>query len=320
MRQSQKLRAIPFSFFIATLALLTIFTFTKTSEAQTFPSTPTTPTTTPTPPAPQILPTTTPPQPTYAIDPTKVLAQSVLVKNLNTGQILFSRESQRRLPLASISKLMTAITVKTMQENWKTLPAIIRLSPNIGGALTAADRAVKAGGYMKTNDLNAYMLLTSSNYAAYSLTHELIPFSSFMAYMNFTAKNIGLKNSHFINGSGLTEIARNKTHSNSEGTAEDVMTMLQVFVKKYPELARATRTPDAFIRIHATGEKIPIENTNKLLDSMDNIFLGKTGYTGDAGGNLAIVIQKNDQYYGIVVLGSTAAARFDDVAYLASQI
>lgn len=254
------------------------------------------------------------------IDPSQIKGESVLVKNLTTGDVLFEKDANTSRPLASLSKLMTAITVKKIQEHWAVLPLKIKLISK-GGALNEVDAAVKAGGLMKVNDLVSYMLLSSSNFAAYSLTHELIPFSSFMAYMNFTAADIGLENFHFVNGSGLTETGTNMTvdERNSIGSAHDVAKILNKIVVSYPELAKVTRVTDAMITT-TSGKKIPISNTNKLLDSLDNIYLGKTGFTDDAGGNLAVVIEKNGQYYGIVVMGSTKEGRFADVTYLASGI
>ncbi len=254
------------------------------------------------------------------IDPTQVKAKSVLVQNLTTGEILYERDADTPKPLASLSKLMTAITVKKIQKNWKILPEKVKLISN-AVALTEVDRAVKQGGYMKIDDLVTYMLLSSSNFAAYSLAHELIPFTSFMAYMNFTAKEIGLEHSHFVNGTGLTESPKGMKidERNSIGSAKDMAKILDHILKTYPELAAATRISDAYIET-TSGKKIQIANTNKLLDSLDTIYLGKTGYTNDAGGNLAIVIQKNNQYYAIVVLDSTVADRFTDVSYLASAI
>lgn len=252
------------------------------------------------------------------IDTQTIKGQSVLVKNISTGEILYSKESDAVRPLASITKLMTAITVMKMKEEWKSLPESIQIISN-GEALTATDRAVKAGKYMKLDNLVSYMLLTSSNFAAYSIAHEIIPFSSFISYMNRQGEIIGLKNSHFVNASGLSENGSTKEIRNSIGTADDVMKLLETITFKYPQLAKATRTSDATVKL-PNGQSVAIENTNKLLDTMPDIFLGKTGYTEDAGGNLAIVIEREGQYYGIVVLGSTMDDRFTDVSYLASGL
>ncbi len=247
-------------------------------------------------------------------DAAKLQAKHVLVSNLTTGQVLFDKDSLAIQPLASLAKLMTAITAKEIAKSWAKPPQRIKLVAK-SGAYTAADREVAAGGYMKYDDLISYMLLSSSNFAAQSLANNIMPYSSFMSYVNFTAKKLGLANSRFINASGLT----NDDGTLSTGNAVDVMKTLGIIVTKYPELATATRSEDAVIKT-STGKLINIDNTNKSLEKIKGIFLGKTGYTDEAGGNLAIVLELNGSYYGIVVLGSTLEGRFSDVEYLASLI
>lgn len=247
-------------------------------------------------------------------DTAKLKARHVLVTNLTTGQTLFDKDSVTIQPLASLSKLMTAITAKEIAKTWANPPQRIKLISK-GAAYTAADREVAAGGYMKYDDLISYMLLSSSNFAAQSLANNIMPYSSFISYMNFTARKLGITNSKFVTASGLT----NDDGTSSLGNAQDVMKTLGIIVSKYPELATATRSEDAVIKT-SSGKIIKIDNTNKSLEKIKGIFLGKTGYTDEAGGNLAIVLELNGSYYGIVVLGSTIEGRFSDVEYLASLI
>ncbi len=250
----------------------------------------------------------------YRPDQSKIIAKNVLVTNLTTGQVLFDKNSTVVQPIASLAKLMTAITIKEIQATWKNPPEKIKLISKTA-AYTKADFQVATGGYMKTNDLVSYMLLASSNFAAQSLANGVMPYTSFISYMNFTAKNLGLNSYAFVNASGLTE-ANGKS---SIGSAQDIMKTLVIIMKKYPELASATRSNGATIK-SSTGEVIEIDNTNKSLDVIPGIVLGKTGFTDEAGGNLALVIKRNNNYYGVVVMGSTIDARFTDAEYLASLI
>ncbi len=247
-------------------------------------------------------------------DTTKLLAKRILVANLTTGQILYEKDSATPQPIASLAKLMTAITAREIYATWPNPPQKIKLISRTA-AFTAADRQIAVGGYMKTNDLVSYMLLSSSNFAAQSLATGIIPYTSFISYKNFTARKLGLTESNFVNASGLTE--KNKT--SSAGSARDMMKLLDLVVKKYPELATATRSEDAVIKT-SSGKAIAIDNPNKSLEKIQNVFLGKTGYTDEAGGNLTIVVRRNGNYYGIVVLSSTVDGRFSDAEYLASLI
>ncbi len=254
-------------------------------------------------------------QPVQApIDASKIIAKRVLLVNMATGETMYEKDAQTVQPLASLTKLMTAVTVREMYSLWANPPKRIRLISRTS-AQTAADRQVAIGGYMKTDDLVSYMLLSSSNFAAQSLASGIIDRDSFISYMNFTARNLSLSESRFVNASGLTE----RDGSGSTGNARDVMKLLAIIVKKYPELAIATRSGDAVIRT-SSGKSIAIDNPNKSLERIPGIYLGKTGYTDEAGGNLALVIKRNGAYYGIVVLGSTIDGRFTDAEYLASLI
>lgn len=248
------------------------------------------------------------------VDASKIIAKRVLLVNMTTGETIYEKDALTVQPLASLTKLMTAVTVREMYAIWANPPKRIRLISRTS-AQTAADRQVAVGGYMKTDDLISYMLLSSSNFAAQSLASGIIDRDSFISYMNFTARNLGLSESRFVNASGLTE----RDGSGSTGNAKDVMKLLDIIVKKYPQLATATRSGDALIRT-SSGKAIAIDNPNKSLERIPGIYLGKTGYTDEAGGNLALVIKRNGAYYGIVVLGSTIDGRFSDAEYLASLI
>lgn len=263
------------------------------------------------------------PKDTYAenlpIDETNIVAKSFLVKNITTDTVLYEKSASEILPLASLTKLITAMTVREMQKNWVSFPAQIKLVSN-GPALNTVDRIVKSGRYLSIDDALSYMLLTSSNYAAYSLSHNIIPYPSFISYMNYTAKKVGAKNMTLINASGLTEVDKKGIHSNSIGSAEDIMTILDLYASQYQKLAKSTRLEEAYLINPKTGEKVVVENTNTHLDKIPNLILGKTGYTDDAGGNLALLIKKNDEIYGIVIMNSTIEDRFKDALYLASML
>lgn len=255
----------------------------------------------------------------YSIDESRVKASTVLVKDITNNTVLYEKNAREILPLASLTKLMTAITVREMQKTWRGIPEQIKLVSN-RQALNAADRKIHTGGYLNMNDAVSYMLLSSSNFTAYSLAHQIIPFESFIAYMHFMAKKSGAINAKFVNATGLTDIDRFGIHRNSTGSAYDIVAILETIYKKYPELMQATVQDQAYIIKQSTGEKVIIENTNAALDTIPGIVLGKTGFTDDAGGNLALLIQKNDRLYAVVVMNSTLSDRFLDAAYLASQI
>lgn len=255
----------------------------------------------------------------YSVDVSRIKANTVLVKDITNNTVLYEKNTREILPLASLTKLMTAITVREMQKTWRGMPVQIKLISN-RQALNSADRKIHTGGYLNMNDAISYMLLSSSNFTAYSLAHQIIPFESFIAYMHFIARNSGATTAQFVNATGLTDIDRFGIHRNSIGSAYDVLAFLETIYKKYPELMQATIQNQAHIIKQSTGEKIVIENTNAALDTIPDIVLGKTGFTDDAGGNLALLIKRDNVLYAVIVMGSTQTDRFLDAVYLASQI
>lgn len=255
----------------------------------------------------------------FIIDETKIKASTVLVKNITTNTVLYEKNASEIMPLASLTKLITAITIRDMQKNWKGLPTLIQLKSN-GKAQNAADRKIRTGGYFKIDDAISYMLLTSSNFTAYSLSSQIIPVQNFVSYMNFVAKKNGAKDMQFINATGLTEVDKLGIHRNSTGTASDVLHILETIYNTYPELMSSTVQTQAFVTKQSTGQSIVVENTNTALDEIQGIILGKTGFTDDAGGNLALLVERNNMVYSIIIMNSTIDARFSDAVYLASQI
>lgn len=255
----------------------------------------------------------------FIVDETKIKASTVLVKNITTNTVLYEKNAHEILPLASLTKLITAITIRDMQKSWKGLPTMIQLKSN-GKALNTADRKIRTGGYFKIDDAISYMLLTSSNFTAYSLSSQIIPVQNFVSYMNFVAKKNGAKDTQFVNATGLTEVDKLGIHHNSTGTATDILTILETIYNTYPDLMSSTVQTQAFVTKQSTGQSVVVENTNTALDQIPGIILGKTGFTDDAGGNLALLIQRGDVIYGLIIMNSTIEERFSDAAYLATQI
>ncbi|MFM2383638.1 MAG: hypothetical protein RIQ72_210 [Candidatus Parcubacteria bacterium] len=255
----------------------------------------------------------------YIVDETKIKASTVLVKNITTNTVLYEKKAHEIVPLASLTKLVTAITIRDMQKSWKGLPAMIQLQNN-GKAQNTADRKIRTGGYFKIDDAISYMLLTSSNFTAHSLSSQIIPVQNFISYMNFVARKHGAKDMQFVNATGLTEVDKAGIHRNSTGTATDVLNVLETIYKTYPDLMSSTVQSQAYVTKQSTGQSIVVENTNTALDQIPGIILGKTGFTDDAGGNLALLIQRGDTVYGLIIMNSTIEERFTDAAYLATQI
>lgn len=258
-------------------------------------------------------------QRTQAIVWPEITATSAYVYDPIGNKVLYSKNADDIRPIASLNKLMTAAVADTLLSQSKSLQKPIRINKFTDA--NRADKALLPGTYWEVDDLITYMLVGSSNKAAETIASNLIPRESFMSLMNFTARRLGLSKTTFNNPTGLTEYKTTKKGKaivpSGQSTAKEVAYMLWKIIESHPGLLETTQL--AQVKFSNGISAFAIDNTNKILSEYP-IVVGKTGFTEDAGGNLAIVLQKTQtsHAYVIVVLGSTQEGRFTDVATLAS--
>jgi D-alanyl-D-alanine carboxypeptidase len=240
-------------------------------------------------------------------------ARAAYVENLNTGEILYSLNSKKELPIASITKLMTAVTAEEIFEESESVQ-IEKSHLSLVG-----DQNLLVGEIFKIEELINLMLVSSSNDSSKAIA--MVggakigdrPNANFVRQMNKIAKAIGLNNSHFRQPSGL-DLERISEPS-ATASAEDVSKLAKYILQNNPDLVESTRKNNIVSRSNTSVHNV--ENTNKIVDELPNILLSKTGYTTIAGGNLVVVIDPGlNTPIAITVLGSTREGRFSDVKKL----
>ncbi len=234
-------------------------------------------------------------------------AKSALVYDLRSGRSLYENNATLRLPIASLTKIMTAVIVL---ENY-----------NLQDTVTVARSAVKVddekqelyeGERISVENLLKMMLIESSNDAAYALAqYGAIKNMDFLQEMNKKAALLKMHDSNFLDPAGLDD--------NAYSTAED-LSRLTKFALTYPLIWQTLSQKDLVVQ--SIDEKIKhiTKNTNLLLGVIPNIIGGKTGYTDSALGCLILVMEipgENDSMVS-VVLGSND--RFGDSAKLINWI
>lgn len=273
----------------------------------------------------------------------KIEAKSAFVYDPVGNVVLFEKNADVQRPTASLLKIMTAMTADN----------ILAVSPKLAEKEISivdikndvpADFVLPAKSKWLPDSLLQIMLIGSSNKAAETLASQLIPRSSFISLMNYNAKRLGLTSTYFRNPTGLTELGATKkstsvisaSATSTEGrldiaagvsTARDVAKLLWAGIAENPGLLDVTREDSITIpnkvaqtnRSTKSATSTVITNTNTILKDFP-IRFGKTGFTDNAGGNLAVVLQKDERShpYVIVVMGSTQDKRFEDVSKLAS--
>jgi len=241
-----------------------------------------------------------------------IKAKAAYVKNLNTGKILYAKNENEKLPLASLTKIMTALVAKKNADGSQ----LIKISDT--DLATEGEYYLSSQEIFKLKDLIDVTMSGSVNDTATALSGILNNESAFIAEMNSTAKQIGLENSTFQNPTGLDT---NVFTASARGSAKDVATLIQYVMFNYPEIFEATTVRNVSIK-SVDGIVHNIKNTNEITGQITGLIGSKTGYTDLAGGNLALIVDIGlNEPIAIVVLGSpNSETRFDDALIILENI
>lgn len=219
-------------------------------------------------------------------------AESFVIADAQTGFILDSKNRDEKLPVASLTKIATAVVVLDWAKLQKAdLSLTVEISQSALQAGGANPVGLQAGDAISLRDLIYCALLASDNVASTSLAEFVgsrLPNASglnstgnFVSHMNALARSLGMKRTLFLNASGF-DGGESKTHPYS--TAEDMarLTRYAYNVQGFPfYVAQAARQ----IHVFRNGVDMPvdIQNTNELLgrDGIDGVKTGRTRRAGD---------------------------------------
>lgn len=231
----------------------------------------------------------------------KIGAQIVLVADLETGERYAGIGTAKRWPLASVTKLMSAVVVmKHMDQN-----QVVEMTKEDFPQGTFP-KDLRIGGRFSVGDLITAALLESSNEAAMAISSSYGR-DAFMAQMNTQADVWGLASTHFDDPTGLL--------SSNNTTADDLFIMARYIFSDMPQIFLLTTKAGANITELSRGETIKLKSINNFAGAPD--FLGgKTGFTDDAQQNLLSIFSYSGRPVLIVVLGSND--RFGDTEKLLS--
>jgi len=232
-------------------------------------------------------------------------AKSFLVFGLD-GEVIASKEKNLQWPLASLTKLMSAIII---EEN---ILASTAIPISLDAIMQTGDDGFLAGELFDKDDLRDIMLVRSSNDAAYAFA-EYIERDSFIEMMNKKSEELGMVESYFINASGL-DISNSL--SGAYGSAEDLMKLITYILNNYPDIFEATYNDELRV-VSMQGNIHQYSNTNRVVNKIPGIIGGKTGFTDIAGGHVIVVADIGvNNPVGIIVLASSEDGRFEDMLKL----
>lgn len=247
----------------------------------------------------------------------QISAHAAYVWDVREQRALYNKNAGLELPLASLTKLMTALVAR------EHLAGDVSVEITAAAILQEGDSNLSSGERFSARALTDFTLLTSSNDGAYALAAAagaaLVPNNpeqAFIDAMNAKAVEIGLSQSHFTNPTGLD---LDEEVSGSYGSARDMAFLMEYLVLEHPEILVQTREQVRTI-YDGAGAQFEAENTNSTVVEIPGLIGSKTGFTDLAGGNLVIAFDAGlNRPIVISVLGSTREERFSDVLTLVER-
>ncbi len=255
--------------------------------------------------------------PTGAFTDVVIRARGAYVYDVQDKKALFAHHAETQLPLASVTKAMTALIA------YETIPKDASIEILSDFLSSEGDSGLLPHERFTRNDLIDLTLSVSSNDGARALAMKageyIAPNTSdamqaFVSTMNTRAKTLGLTQTFFLNESGLDESLGT---AGAYGSARDMALLFASILKTAPDLLEATTYPS--VSVSSSLNLHTVKNTNIIAGKIPGLIGSKTGFTDLAGGNLVIVFEPEPLHPIIIaVLGSTTDDRFSDVDTLVS--
>jgi len=224
--------------------------------------------------------------------------------NFDTGEVYYSHNAATRIRIASITKIMTAMTAMdliSMDEKITVEQAATEVEPTVIGVRTGDQLTVreliKAGLLTSGND--AMAVLAQGVGKKYGGDEQL-----FIAAMNEKSRKIGMKNTQFDNPQGYDG-------PNHFSTAEDVVFMSQYALKNYPEIARIVSKKEDLLKANATHKSFNLPNWNMLIGTYPGADGIKIGNTGEAKQTTVASATRQGKRIIAVVLGADGILKRD---------
>lgn len=232
------------------------------------------------------------------LDP-QLSAKAVYVMDVASGSLLFQKAGKNEQPTASLAKMMSALVAVELIPPSKK----ITISSDVTQEGTLA--GLQIGEQYSRDDILKAALVASGNDAADQLALSAGGRAKFVSEMNTAATKLGLKQTTFVNATGLDEDAQ---HS----TARD-LAILTKSLRQQSLFKNITSAPSVIITDQLSGRSLTLKNTNQLLGQL-GVTGTKTGTTEAAGENLALTVERDGRELIIVILGSRQ--RYQDAQLL----
>ncbi len=221
-------------------------------------------------------------------------AKSAIMIEASTGEILFQKNKDEKLAPASMTKMMSMLLIMEEIENgnlkWNEMITTSEKASSMGGSQIF----LKVGEKMTVEDLLKGVAIASGNDAVVALAERVSGSEEqFVKRMNVRAKDLGLKNTNFINATGLTA-------DNHYSSAYD-MSLIAKELVKHEKILEFTSTYEDYLR-KDTKSPFWLVNTNRLVRFKEGVDGLKTGFTDEAGYCLTATMKKDNMRLITVVM------------------
>lgn len=216
----------------------------------------------------------------------------VMVVDETSGEILLKKNVGVAAPIASLTKLMTAMVVLDAQQDPNEE---LRIDVADVDALKHSRGGVQVGAIASRGSLLELALLSSDNRAASALARSYPGgLQAFNAAMQRKIQAFGLDSTSIAEPTGLSP--------NNTSSAQDMVTVLRA-AARYPAIAQITSQPSLAVQV--SGRQKVVHNTNRLVGGSEwEVFLSKTGFTNEAGRCLAMQARADGRLVTIVLMGA----------------
>lgn len=224
----------------------------------------------------------------------EVRSSSALVVDVKTGKTLYQKNATKVRPIASLTKLMTALVVLDAKQN---LNQTITVDKNDLDRVKHTHSRIRMGTKVTRRDALHLALMSSENRMASALArHYPGGRSAFVRAMNNKARQLGMRNTHFYDSTGLS--------TRNVSTAQD-LGKLAAAAYRQPLIRQFTQDENREMRFSAPAYSLMFNNTNPLVKNPDwDVRLSKTGFTDEAGRCLVMRAKPDSRELAIVLLNS----------------
>ena len=234
-------------------------------------------------------------------------SHAALLMEKTTGQILYAQNEHDALPPASVTKIMTVLlTMEAIDSGRIALDDMVTVSAYAAG-MGGSQVFLAEGEQMSVDDLLKAVCVSSGNDAAVALAEHVAGVTElFVEQMNNRARELGMKDTHFVNCTGLTA----EGHVTS---AHDIALMSRELLLHHPEVRSYTTIWMDTLRSGTFG----LSNTNKLIRFYDGATGLKTGFTQEAGYCISATAERDGmELIAVIMKGNTSDSRNADAKTL----